>query len=414
MTRTDLINSIIARRGYRSYLEVGVKDVDYHFAHVRCERKCGVDPDPAVAGIAWHMGSDAFFRANTAGFDLIFIDGLHEEAQVDTDLCNALRCLNPGGVIVLHDCLPPDEWHQRPAAEYRAGDNWNGTVWKSALKCFAASPWKCCVVDCDWGCGVIDTAAPAERPALRLPERLEYGRDFAALRAYTVSAADFLAGLYRVAVFYHVAGMGDWREIVAEHFRLLRAVRLRRLIVTHVGGRDDLAYLEEAAAGCGLEMTLGRHAEDLKLFETPAMYAIEEWAGCSDGCALYFHTKGVSAPGSPHKRKWRELMNREVIGRWQENVRALDGCDVVGVNWRNCPPIAHFCGNFWWARADYLRQLAPFDAYYRRPRYPSDWEDGLRLGCEFWIGSAARPPRVRSLVCSDQDFCDGRSLDRFA
>ena len=87
---------------------------------------------------------------------------------------------------------------------------------------------------------------------------------------------------------------------------------------------------------------------------------------------------------------------------------------MVGVNWRNCPPIAHFSGNFWWARGDYLRSLAPFEPYYRNPRYPSDWDDGLRLGCEFWISSAPRPPRIKSLVCSDVDFCDGRSLDRFA
>ena len=33
---------------------------------------------------------------------------------MDRDLRNALRALSPGGVVVLHDALPPDEWHQRP------------------------------------------------------------------------------------------------------------------------------------------------------------------------------------------------------------------------------------------------------------------------------------------------------------
>jgi hypothetical protein len=412
MTRTDLINSLIARRGYGAYLEIGVKDAQHHFSRVRCGRKCGVAPGPAAGGGC--LGAETFFRRNTEKFDLIFVDGFHEEAQADADLRNALGCLNPGGVIVLHDCLPPDEWHQRPAAQYRDGESWNGTVWKSALKHFAASPWRCRVVDCDWGCGVIDTTAPADRPVLTLPERLDYARDFPTLRSFVVSPARFLAELYRVAVFYHVAGLGNWREIVGEHFRLLREVRLERLTVTHVGSPGDLPYIDRTAAECGLEVTVARHADNLKLFETPAMYAIEEWARASDGCVLYFHTKGVSAPGCPRKRKWRELMNREVIGRWTDNVRALDDWDVVGVNWRNCPPIAHFCGNFWWARADYVRSLAPFDSYYRRPLYPSDWDDGLRLGCEFWIGSAPRQPRVKSLVCADQDFCDGWSLDYFA
>ena len=51
MTRTELINSFIARRGYRTYLEIGIKDGGWNFAQVNCQEKCGVDPDHTGSGI---------------------------------------------------------------------------------------------------------------------------------------------------------------------------------------------------------------------------------------------------------------------------------------------------------------------------------------------------------------------------
>ena len=146
----------------------------------------------------------------------------------------------------------------------------------------------------------------------------------------------------------------------------------------------------------------------LTAYETPAMRMIQVWAiGAPEtGSILYFHTKGVSAPNDQDKRKWRKLMNHEVLMNWQQLVPKLQSFDVIGVNWRNCQPVAHFSGNFWWARADWVRSLAPFDAYYENPLYPAGWDSGRRLGCEFWISSAPRTPRVLSLVCADKDFCN--------
>ena len=51
------------------------------------------------------MTSDEFFELNNEKFDFVFVDGL-EHDQVRRDVENALRCLNPGGYIALHDMLP--------------------------------------------------------------------------------------------------------------------------------------------------------------------------------------------------------------------------------------------------------------------------------------------------------------------
>ena len=88
------------------------------------QKKIGVGPVP---GGNRKMTSDKFFENNIEKFDCIFIDGLHEYAQVKRDIENSLNFLEPNGVILLHDCLPSNVYNQAiPRCEY----NWNGDVWK--------------------------------------------------------------------------------------------------------------------------------------------------------------------------------------------------------------------------------------------------------------------------------------------
>ena len=70
------------------------------------------------------------------------------------DIENSLRCLNDGGVIVCHDCLPDNEHMQTYEIHNGA---WTGDCWKAFAKYRKDSPYECYVLDCDHGCGVIDT-----------------------------------------------------------------------------------------------------------------------------------------------------------------------------------------------------------------------------------------------------------------
>lgn len=48
ITRTDIINYLIWKQGYRSYLEIGLDDPEPNFTKIRCELKESVDPyDPS-------------------------------------------------------------------------------------------------------------------------------------------------------------------------------------------------------------------------------------------------------------------------------------------------------------------------------------------------------------------------------
>ena len=98
------------------------------------------------------MTSDDFFLQNKKMFDIVFIDGLHIEEQVEKDIKNSLAILAANGTIVVHDCNPPTEWHQR--GEYDYG-KWNGTVWRGYVKYRKRPDLSMCVIDEDWGIGII-------------------------------------------------------------------------------------------------------------------------------------------------------------------------------------------------------------------------------------------------------------------
>lgn len=150
--RWDLINYLIENRGYKRYLEIGVSSRQ-NFNQVQCEHKESVDPN----GLADHnVPSDDFFESldKDVKFDIIFIDGLHIDAQVERDIENSLRHLSPGGTIMCHDCLPAEEYQQRE--EMVPGMPWAGTVWKCWAKLRATrDDLEMYVVNTDWGCGIL-------------------------------------------------------------------------------------------------------------------------------------------------------------------------------------------------------------------------------------------------------------------
>jgi hypothetical protein len=394
MNRTELLNYLIFQRKCRKYLEIGMHHERENFSFIRCEKKRIVPPEMAAT----------FFSQTDEEFDLVFIDGLHTEERVLLDVEGAARCLTSGGLIVLHDCMPPDEWHQRDLESYRDGENWNGTVWKAALRIFNASFHACTLLDMDWGCGIIDCSRTQTPRGRKIPDGLDYRLHYSWLLEYKMNPAEYIRE--QLQVFFHLACMGNWKQVFREQMVQLRQNGFVSLDLTVLGNEEDLQFALMLCDQLMLKANLLFHSPELTLFEKPALLAIEKYAKEHEGYVLYLHSKGVSNPADWTKAKWRQMMMRELVSKWERCMLLLPGHDLIGVNWRNMPPTSHFCGNFWYASTCYLRDLADFNSYYENPRY-NIWDsvNNKRLGCEFWIGSAGRNPQIQSLVYRDVDFC---------
>ena len=146
--RLYIVQDIIKKKNYKSYLEIGCFD-DELFNYVNCENKVGVDP---VSGGTIRKTSDQFFENNKVYFDCIFIDGLHKYNQVKKDILNSLKFLNKGGIILLHDCLPNNFYAQ---ATPRCQWEWNGDVWKAIVECRTKKDIDVYTCNADFGIGVI-------------------------------------------------------------------------------------------------------------------------------------------------------------------------------------------------------------------------------------------------------------------
>ena len=147
-SRFDIINKIIKKKKFESYLEIGCQS-DVNFSKIIIKNKIGVDPQ---SGGTHRMTSDDFFKQNKSTFDLIFIDGLHVYEQVLKDIENSLKVLNDNGVILIHDCLPAKIWHQTIPQTH---SSWNGDVWKSIVKSRTRIDIDTYTIEADQGLGLI-------------------------------------------------------------------------------------------------------------------------------------------------------------------------------------------------------------------------------------------------------------------
>lgn len=145
--KTQIINKIIKDRGYKSYLEIGYGD-GVNFKNIEVQNKVAVDP-------IINQTSDEFFLSNEDKFDLIFIDGLHHSDQVERDIVNSWKSLNPSGMILIHDILPKNE---EMTLVPRQSKQWTGDVFKAWHGFVTKYPKIKTSIDYqeEWGLGLIE------------------------------------------------------------------------------------------------------------------------------------------------------------------------------------------------------------------------------------------------------------------
>ncbi len=203
-SRTEIINFILSQFNRETlYLEIGVRNPDDNFNHIKAAVKYSVDPGVEYEEnpVDFKLASDAFFKklrnseilSDKMKFDVIFVDGLHLADQVDRDVINAMNFIKEDGFIVLHDCNPPTEWHARSDFSYGntpAHGNWNGTTWKAFLKWRSNPLVQSCCIDSDWGVGVLSRKHSLGDPLETKSQFYEY-KELEAHRKTYLNLLDF-------------------------------------------------------------------------------------------------------------------------------------------------------------------------------------------------------------------------------
>lgn len=149
----------------------------------------------------------------------------------------------------------------------------------------------------------------------------------------------------------------------------------------------DMLYNRNTDKSCTEDITLKRVWEDCKK---------------EDMKVLYFHSKGSTSYSTnvnvnnivKHKEYfyWRSFMNWAVLTNGARCENALGIYDIAGGDYHE-EPSPHFCGNFWWATSDHIKQLPdPQDKswwYELQKRTTDPWikQAPVRMYDEMWIGA---------------------------
>jgi len=164
MTRFDIINKLIQKHSYKTYLEIGTQ-FGQCFKHINIENKICVDPVKCFDELTHEMTSDEFFEQNTKTFDIIFVDGLHLEHQSTKDIHNSIKVLNENGTIIAHDCLPQTEEFTQLCH--------SGTVYRSIIDLRYNNPeLTVLTIDTDCGCTMITKSSKPTKPYSCVPIEL--------------------------------------------------------------------------------------------------------------------------------------------------------------------------------------------------------------------------------------------------
>lgn len=180
--RKDIIQNTLKKLNAKTYLEIGVSNGE-NFLQIEAPFIIGVDPispnqqiksSLSDTRLYFQQMSDDFFHNNQEllaerRIDLAFIDGAHNYQQSLRDLNNCLKYLNPGGMIIMHDCNPISAIVETPAPTYEDaceivknknispyGFAWTGDVWKTIVYIRSTfSDLDVKTLDCDFGLGII-------------------------------------------------------------------------------------------------------------------------------------------------------------------------------------------------------------------------------------------------------------------
>lgn len=208
----------------------------------------------------------------------------------------------------------------------------------------------------------------------------------------------------KIAIFYHLYQVGEWRSLFAEQFnRLDRSGLLDVTNHIHIGITGE----EPFSLPNLKNVNIVRNTDTAS--EIPTVNALYEFCKENDGFnVLNLHPTGVSwtqkeqqdtllhykaktAPItikeiSENKTCWRRYLEYFAIDKWEECNKILSFYDCVGTEWstrvildEKLMHIPHYAGNIWWAKSEYIKRL-DWNFIEKDPRL-------RRWMCEFWIGS---------------------------
>lgn len=207
----------------------------------------------------------------------------------------------------------------------------------------------------------------------------------------------------KIAIFYHcLFCLGNPPELVTRAFEVVAeqmdalnrsglAEAATEITVGINGGAEsrDYSNLIILPKANVIYHGLGSRSENLTIL------AMEEWVKShEDWDVFYFHAKGATHTNLKyiiHGNSWRRCMMYHLVWNWRKCVSDLKDVESVGCHWMKYESQNYWGGNFWWAKASFLKTL-PSILSRERIRMSGVASLESRYEAEVWIGNGFKLP----------------------
>lgn len=183
-------------------------------------------------------------------------------------------------------------------------------------------------------------------------------------------------GNHNIAVFYHVALMGNWERVVEEQLTIMHMSGLydnaAKITIGCVGNKAEKMRLNKMLNKYH-KINIGAYSENIERYEFITLELLENHAKhFREDAICYIHTKGVTLSSAGH---WRAYMNHFNLTLWQKCLEAIaDGYDSCGVKYidESSGFPRHYSGNFWWAYAEHINRLPSVKSLNQASRHEAE------------------------------------------
>ena len=197
----------------------------------------------------------------------------------------------------------------------------------------------------------------------------------------------------KINVFYHIFICNNSELVIEDQIKKLQKLKSENTDINffvNITPSSDKSSLDSDLYEKILELTSSISHYPQNHFELSTLSLLYEHAKSNpDDLYLYVHTKGVTRINDKENgdysyknvENWRNIMEYFCIENWQFCVNKLDKYDLVGCNYIPHSILgvpAHFSGNFWWSKSEFIRSLDDPKSFI------TDFTD--RFKAEFWVG----------------------------
>ncbi len=215
-----------------------------------------------------------------------------------------------------------------------------------------------------------------------------------------------------IPVFYHIACINHWREILVEQLTWLGYVQNNVLpIELHLsisntdGSPQAHSFVAAVCKAAKIPYMVDVTTRDHFSCETPAILALERFARHPQrhGPLFYLHAKGVAHPDSEYRTLWRWYMNFYSFNDFATNIELLSETSWVAPK-ISTVPFPHSAGNYFFTTCEFIKTLPDFTTFRREFGLAPPCNMQLRHADEMWLGSTNVAGTELTPVPSDRPY----------